>query len=611
MARFIFITGGVVSSLGKGLASAALGALLQARGYTVRLRKLDPYLNVDPGTMSPTQHGEVFVTDDGAETDLDLGHYERFTGRSANRQDNITTGRIYQEIIAKERRGDFLGATVQVIPHVTNAIKDFILEGNDGFDFVLVEIGGTVGDIEGLPFFEAIRQLGNDLPRGHVVFIHLTLLPFIPTAGELKTKPTQHSVKELRSIGIQPHILLCRCDREIPREERRKLALFCNVREGAVIEARDARSIYDVPALYHAAGLDREVLAAFGIEPAPKPDMRRWDSVSRAYHNPEGEVSIAVVGKYTGLKDAYKSLIEALTHGGMANHVRVKLDWIESEILRERRPGAAARGRQRHSRARRFRRARRRGQDPGGAVRARAQGAVFRHLLRHADGGDRGHPLAGRTAEANSTEFGPTPEPVVGLMTEWLRGNELERRQAAGDLGGTMRLGAYRADLKPGSRIAAIYGETEISERHRHRYEVNTAYRARLEAKGLVFAGMSPDGLLPDGRIRRSSVVHRRPVPSGAQIASVRAPPAVCELHRRREGAEPTGVRPAARRQAATCGDQRTCRGSGFAGATSPGRGRDETARGAPCGPNLARHAAAQRQERTGHEPGPKREERR
>ena len=333
MARFIFITGGVVSSLGKGLASAALGALLQARGYTVRLRKLDPYLNVDPGTMSPTQHGEVFVTDDGAETDLDLGHYERFTGRSANRQDNITTGRIYQELIAKERRGDFLGATVQVIPHVTNAIKDFILDGNDGFDFVLVEIGGTVGDIEGLPFFEAIRQLGNDLPRGHVVFIHLTLLPFIPTAGELKTKPTQHSVKELRSIGIQPHILLCRCDREIPREERRKLALFCNVRESAVIEAHDARSIYDVPALYHAAGLDREVLAAFGIEPAPKPDMRRWDSVSRAYHNPEGEVSIAVVGKYTGLKDAYKSLIEALTHGGMANHVRVKLDWIESEIF--------------------------------------------------------------------------------------------------------------------------------------------------------------------------------------------------------------------------------------------------------------------------------------
>jgi CTP synthase len=334
MARYIFITGGVVSSLGKGLASAALGALLQARGYTVRLRKLDPYLNVDPGTMSPTQHGEVFVTDDGAETDLDLGHYERFTGRSANKQDNITTGRIYQELIARERRGDFLGATVQVIPHVTNAIKEFVLDGNEGVDFVLTEIGGTVGDIEGLPFFEAIRQLGNDLPRGHVVYIHVTLLPYIPTAGELKTKPTQHSVKELRSIGIQPHILLCRCDREIPREERRKLGLFCNVRESAVVEARDVEgSIYDVPAAYHAAGLDREVLAAFGIEPAPKPNMGRWEGVSNAYHNSEGEVTIAIVGKYTGLKDAYKSLTEALTHGGMANRVRVNFEWIESEIF--------------------------------------------------------------------------------------------------------------------------------------------------------------------------------------------------------------------------------------------------------------------------------------
>jgi CTP synthase len=334
MARYIFITGGVVSSLGKGLASAALGALLQARGYTVRLRKLDPYLNVDPGTMSPTQHGEVFVTDDGAETDLDLGHYERFTGRSANKQDNITTGRIYQELIARERRGDYLGATVQVIPHVTNAIKEFVLDGNDGCDFVLVEVGGTVGDIESLPFLEAIRQLGNDLPRNHVVYIHVTLLPYIPTAGELKTKPTQHSVKELRSIGVQPHILLCRCDREIPREERRKLGLFCNVRESAVIEARDvAGSIYDVPSAYHAAGLDREVLAAFGIEPAPKPNMRRWESVSKAYHNPEGEVTIAIVGKYTGLKDAYKSLTEALTHGGMANRVRVHLEWIESEVF--------------------------------------------------------------------------------------------------------------------------------------------------------------------------------------------------------------------------------------------------------------------------------------
>jgi len=498
MARYLFITGGVVSSLGKGLASAALGALLQARGYSVRLRKLDPYLNVDPGTMSPTQHGEVFVTDDGAETDLDLGHYERFTGRSANKQDNITTGRIYQELIAKERRGDFLGATVQVIPHVTNAIKDFVLDGNDGVDFVLCEIGGTVGDIEGLPFFEAIRQLGNDLPRNHVVYIHLTLLPYIPTAGELKTKPTQHSVKELRSIGIQPHILLCRTDREIPREERRKLALFCNVREGAVIEARDVTSIYDVPAAYHAAGLDREVLAAFGIDPAPKPNMKRWEAVSKAYHNPEGEVTIAIVGKYTGLRDAYKSLIEALTHGGMANHVRVNLDWIESEIFEQHDPAAhlqgvngilvpggfGVRGTEGKILAAKFARER---NVPYFGICFGMQMAVIEAC----------RSLAG-LPHANSTEFGPTDEPVVGLMTEWMRGNELETRKESGDLGGTMRLGAYRATLKAGSKIAGIYGATEISERHRHRYEVNTAYRSRLEDKGLVFAGMSPDGLLPE-----------------------------------------------------------------------------------------------------------------
>src|SRR3954464_15295619 len=333
MARYIFITGGVVSSLGKGLASAALGALLQARGYKVRLRKLDPYLNVDPGTMSPYQHGEVFVTDDGAETDLDLGHYERFTGRPATRADNITTGRIYQDILTKERRGDYLGATIQVIPHVTNAIKEFVLSGNDDFDFVLVEIGGTVGDIEGLPFFEAIRQLGNDLPRGDAVYVHLTLLPFIPSAGELKTKPTQHSVAELRAIGIQPDILLCRTDREIPREERRKLGLFCNVRESAVVEARDVASVYDVPLSYHAEGLDSEVLAAFGIAGAPEPHLEAWRTISERVHNPEGEVNIAVVGKYTGLKDAYKSLIEALAHGGIANRVKVNLDWIESEVF--------------------------------------------------------------------------------------------------------------------------------------------------------------------------------------------------------------------------------------------------------------------------------------
>ncbi|MGB8898605.1 MAG: CTP synthase [Methylocella sp.] len=498
MARFIFITGGVVSSLGKGLAAAALGALLQARGYSVRLRKLDPYLNVDPGTMSPYQHGEVFVTEDGAETDLDLGHYERFTGRPAMREDNITTGRIYQEIIAKERRGDYLGATVQVIPHVTNAIKAFVLSGNEGVDFVLVEIGGTVGDIEGLPFFEAIRQLGNDLPRGHAIYIHLTLLPFIPSAGELKTKPTQHSVKELRSIGIQPHILLCRTDREIPREERRKIGLFCNVRESAVIEAREVASIYEVPHAYHAAGLDQEVLAAFGIEPAPKPDMGRWYAVMERLANPEGEVTIAIVGKYTGLKDAYKSLTEALCHGGMANRVKVHLDWIESEIFETSDPapylehvhgilvpgGFGHRGAEGKILAARFARERKL---PYFGICFGMQMAVI----------EAARSLTG-VPDANSSEFGPANEPVVGLMTEWLRGNELEIRAAETDLGGTMRLGAYRAELMPGSRIAAIYGATSISERHRHRFEVNTAYRERLAQKGLVFAGMSPDGLLPE-----------------------------------------------------------------------------------------------------------------
>jgi CTP synthase len=498
MARYIFITGGVVSSLGKGLASAVLGALLQARGYTVRLRKLDPYLNIDPGTMSPYQHGEVFVTDDGAETDLDLGHYERFTGRPATRQDNVTTGRIYQDIINKERRGDYLGATIQVIPHVTNAIKEFALEGNENVDFVLIEIGGTVGDIEGLPFFEAIRQIKNDLPPHHCIYVHLTLLPFIPSAGELKTKPTQHSVKELRSIGIQPDILLCRTDREIPREERRKLGLFCNVREQAVIEARDAANIYDVPRAYHAAGLDAQVLAAFGIEPAPKPDMSRWSAVTQRINNPEGEVTIAVVGKYTEMKDAYKSLIEALAHGGLANLVKVNLDWIESEIFESGDP--AARLEHVHGIL-----------VPGGFGQRGAEGKILAARFAR----ERGVPyfgicfgmqmavieaaraLAG-VDKANSTEFGPCEEPVVGLMTEWLRGNALEKRRADGDLGGTMRLGAFPALLKPGSRIAEIYGATEISERHRHRYEVNFTYRDQLESKGLVFAGTSPDGLLPE-----------------------------------------------------------------------------------------------------------------
>ena len=498
MARYIFITGGVVSSLGKGLASAALGALLQARGYTVRLRKLDPYLNVDPGTMSPYQHGEVFVTDDGAETDLDLGHYERFTGRPATRRDNVTTGQIYQDILNKERRGDYLGATVQVIPHVTNAIKDFVLEGNEAFDFVLVEVGGTVGDIEGLPFFEAIRQLKNDLPRNHSIFIHLTLLPFIPSAGELKTKPTQHSVKELRSIGIQPDILLCRTDRPVPREERRKLALFCNVRETAVIEARDVDNIYAVPSAYHAEGLDTEVLAAFGIEPAPLPKLSRWTTIEDRVRNPEGEVTIAIVGKYTGLKDAYKSLIEALAHGGIAHKVKVKLDWIESETFEREDPtpflehvqgilvpgGFGQRGAEGKIRAAQFARER---AVPYFGICFGMQMAVI----------EAARNLAGISA-ANSTEFGETPEPVVGLLTEWLRGNELEKRRANGDLGGTMRLGAYAARLQSGSRVAGVYGAEDIQERHRHRYEVNTGYRDALEQGGLVFSGMSPDGTLPE-----------------------------------------------------------------------------------------------------------------
>ncbi len=497
MQRYIFITGGVVSSLGKGLASAALGALLQARGYTVRLRKLDPYLNVDPGTMSPYQHGEVFVTDDGAETDLDLGHYERFTGVPAKKSDNITTGRIYQDILAKERRGDYLGGTVQVIPHVTDAIKAFVLDGNEGIDFVLVEIGGTVGDIEGLPFFEAIRQLGNELPRGASIFIHLTLLPYIPSAGELKTKPTQHSVKELRSIGIQPDILLCRSDREVPRSERKKIALFCNVREEAVIQALDAKSIYDVPLAYHHEGLDDQVLAAFGITGAPKPDLERWETISNNLATPEGEVTIAIVGKYTGLKDAYKSLIEALVHGGIANKVRVKIEWIESETFEQEDPapflehvdgilvpgGFGERGTRGKILAAKFARTHR---VPYFGICFGMQMAVIESAR------------AAGIDKASSTEFGPCEEPVVGLMTEWMRGNELETRRAGGDLGGTIRLGAFDARLAPGSRAAEIYGATEISERHRHRYEVNMRYRERLEATGMRVSGVSPDGLLPE-----------------------------------------------------------------------------------------------------------------
>ena len=499
MSRYVFITGGVVSSLGKGVASAALGALLQARGYKVRLKKLDPYLNVDPGTMSPYQHGEVFVTDDGAETDLDLGHYERFTGVSAKKTDNITTGRIYSEILSKERRGDYLGATVQVIPHVTDAIKNFIRAGVSDEDFVLCEIGGTVGDIEGLPFFEAIRQFGQECDSGQSLFIHLTLLPYIPAAGEMKTKPTQHSVKELRSIGIQPQIIMCRCDRPIPKDEKRKIALFCNVRESSVIEARDIEHIYEAPIHYHAEGLDTEVLKHFQIKKPGELKLDRWNEVSKRLREPDGNVTIAVVGKYTGMKDAYKSLIEALTHGGLANNIRVGIKWVDSEIFEHDEEaiaeledvhgilvpgGFGERGAEGKIRAAQFARER---NVPYFGICFGMQMAVV----------EAARNLVG-LKDASSTEFGPTSNAVVGLMEEWMRGNELEKRRAGGDLGGTMRLGAFDAALAPGTRVAAIYGATEISERHRHRYEVNMSYRSALEEHGLRFSGTSPDGLLPE-----------------------------------------------------------------------------------------------------------------
>jgi CTP synthase len=497
MTRFIFITGGVVSSLGKGLSAAALGALLQARGFKVRLRKFDPYLNVDPGTMSPYQHGEVYVTDDGAETDLDLGHYERYTGVATRRSDSVTTGRIYSTVIQRERHGEYLGATVQVIPHVTDAIKHFIQADLADEDFVLVEIGGTVGDIESLPFLEAIRQLGNEVGRHRSMYVHLTLVPYIPAAGELKTKPTQHSVKELLGLGIQPDILLCRCDRSIPEGARKKIALFCNLQEARVILAQDVDTIYEVPSAYHAEGFDQQVCEHFGIA-APMPNLSGWEEIVGRIRRPEGEVNIAVVGKYTHLLDAYKSLAEALTHGGIANNVGVKLDWIDSEIFEQ--PdavqqlesvhgilvpgGFGERGSEGKIEAARF--ARERGV-PYFGICFGMQMAVI-EAARH---------LAGLPG-AGTTEFGPCADPVVGLMTEWTRGNAVERRNAEGDLGGTMRLGAYQAVLAPGSRVAEIYNATTISERHRHRYEVNINYKERLERKGLRFSGMSPDGALPE-----------------------------------------------------------------------------------------------------------------
>ncbi len=499
MTRFIFITGGVVSSLGKGLMAASLAALLQARGFRVRIRKFDPYLNVDPGTMSPYQHGEVYVTDDGAETDLDLGHYERFTGVSARQSDNVTSGRIYRDIIASERRGDYLGATVQVIPHVTDAIKAFAQAETDGLDFLLCEVGGTVGDIESLPFIEAIRQLRNELGRERTLSVHVTLVPYIAAAGELKTKPTQHSVRELTSMGIQPDILLCRCEKPLPDSDRAKIAQFCNVRKEAVIPALDAESIYAVPVQYHLEGLDAEVLRAFGVDNAPEPDLSAWIDIMDRKHNPEGEVTIGVVGKYVALPDAYKSLSEALAHGGLANRVRVNIRWLDAEMF-EGGEDLAARLEPLHGIL-----------VPGGFGERGSEGKIASVRFARENrvpffgiclGMQMACIEAARStsgiAAASSTEFGPTSEPVVGLITEWMGAAGLETRGVDTDLGGTMRLGAYPAALAANSAAAAAYGTSAISERHRHRYEVNVAYRERLEAGGLLFSGMSPDGLLPE-----------------------------------------------------------------------------------------------------------------
>jgi CTP synthase len=498
MTRYVFITGGVVSSLGKGLASAALGALLQARGFKVRLRKLDPYLNVDPGTMSPTQHGEVYVTDDGAETDLDLGHYERFTGVAARSSDNVTSGRIYQSVIERERRGDYLGATIQVIPHVTDAIKDFIVAETGDADFMLCEIGGTVGDIESLPFLEAIRQLGNELGRERAIFVHLTLVPYLASARELKTKPTQHSVKELQSVGIQPDIILCRCERELPVEERRKIGLFCNVPLDGVIAALDVDTIYEVPTAYHERGFDTQLCKHFGIAEGPEPDLGRWREIVGRIRSPEGEVTIAVIGKYTAVLDSYKSLAEALNHGGIANHVRVNMNWIDSEIFESEDAVHQLSGVEGIL-------------VPGGFGERGAEGKIAAaHFAREHNVPyfgicfgmqmaviEAARNLAG-IAGAGSTEFGTTPDPVVGLLTEWVRGDDIERRGIGDNLGGTMRLGAYDCDVAASTQVSRIYAAGHISERHRHRYEVNINYRPQLEQAGLVFSGLSPDGLLPE-----------------------------------------------------------------------------------------------------------------
>ncbi len=503
MARFIFITGGVVSSLGKGLTSAALGALLQARGYSVRLRKLDPYLNVDPGTMSPFEHGEVFVTDDGAETDLDLGHYERFTGVSARMTDSVSSGRIYSNVLEKERRGNYLGKTIQVIPHVTDEIKEFIKIGEDEVDFMLCEIGGTVGDIEGLPFFEAIRQFSQDKQRGECIFMHLTLLPFVKASGELKTKPTQHSVKELRSIGISPDILVCRSEGSIPQKEREKLALFCNVRPESVISAKDLNSIYEAPISYHQEGLDQAVLDAFNITPAPKPDLSKWEDVKDRLNNPEGYVNVAIVGKYTQLEDAYKSIAEALTHGGMANRLEVKIKWVDAETFEKEDPeihlsgfhailvpgGFGERGTEGKIMAAKFAREHK---IPYLGICLGMQTAVIESARN----------MAG-ISNAGSEEFDHEAgrrrfEPIIYHLKEWVQGNHKVSRNVEDDKGGTMRLGAYSAVLAEGSNVAKVYNSTDIEERHRHRYEVDINYRKELEKNGLFFSGMSPDGRLPE-----------------------------------------------------------------------------------------------------------------
>jgi CTP synthase len=496
LTKFIFVTGGVVSSLGKGIAAASLGALLQSRGYKVRLRKLDPYLNVDPGTMSPFQHGEVYVTEDGTETDLDLGHYERFTGVSARASDSTTTGKIYSSVLAKERRGDYLGATVQVVPHIIDEIKAFITADLTDEDFVICEIGGTVGDIEGLPFLEAIRQLSNDLGRENTLFIHLTLLPYIATAGELKTKPTQHSVRDLLSFGIQPDILLCRSDRPIPEDAKHKLGLFCNVRPERVIEAKDIDTIYQVPMSYHQEGLDWQVCRYFGLKANNDLDLSKWHTIVDRIRHPDGQINIAVVGKYVSLLDAYKSLSEALIHGGVANNVKVKLHWLDSDNLQNLQDelvgmqgilvpgGFGERGIEGKLKAIQIAREKK---IPYLGICLGMQLAVIeaaRNLL--------------GLKEASSTEFGPTPAPIIGLMTEWMDGKSLQQRSQEGDLGGTMRLGAYRCKLQEGSLAHKIYGSSSIYERHRHRYEVNTTYSNALESVGLHITGLSPDGQLPE-----------------------------------------------------------------------------------------------------------------